>query len=374
MSDVVPVHPDAAAASPAPEPVDAGVWFDVPRLLAHSRPQTGRGVLLLPPLGLGALLGALLITAFNPGPAGIFLAIVLLGVSVGTTIYLARLAAAARAERQRVREAEELVTLRHWPQAAAVLRSLLDRPMRLNPSRRTALVALARTLGRYGLYDEAIEVADAILADRGTDPATRFAVGCGRAMLLLQSGRLSDANDAIGRLRSEVRQIDTAVKRAVREREEREANGEPGEAEPVATAEPLPEDLPAEAFLDEDSTPAPAGPPSGDAGFDSAALNLVELYRDVHTFHTIEALEAFDAKRTELRDGLGLRFGDALALAAVAAHHTERGDAAQLWADATCLVPAVELTRRYPEVRDVAERYPATPPPSTPHPNEKGAA
>ena len=349
----ISTHDPAPAADDA---FDLAAHFDVPRLLGASRPQIGRGVLFLPTLGLIGLVGALLVTLLGPGGLfGTALALTLLGASLFATIYLTRLAAGAKAERREVRRAEELVTLRHWPQAADELIRLLSRPMRMNPNRRPALVALCRVLGRYGLHDEAVEVAEAAIADRGTDPATRFGVGCGRAMLLLQAGRLGDANDAIGRLRGEVRSVDTAVRRANRARAEAEEQGDPPPAEEV----PDPASLPEEALLDDDTTPATAAAPQTE-GFDPAPLAVVELYRDVQTRHSDEAVEMFESRRDDLREQLGLRFGDALALAAVAAGRLGRtGEAARLWADATALVPAGELLRRYPETAEI--EHPATP-------------
>ena len=334
------------SADPSSVAPDLAAHFDVPALIAASRPQLGGGVLLVPPLGLGALLGAMAVTALANGPWATAAAITLLVVSAACMVYLARLTAAARSERGRVRQADELVTLRHWPQAAALLKDVLGRPMRLGPSRRAALVALVRTLGRYGLYDEAVEAADAA-AEGPIDPATRFALGCGRAMLLLQAGRLSDANDAIGRLKSDVRQIDAALRRARRQAEEN-ADAPPTEEEEV----------PAEALIDD---PDDAVPPEPAEGFDPAALTVVELYRDVQTYHADEALELFESRRGGLRDQLGVRFGDALALAAVAAHRLERpDDARQWWAEATNLASPDELLRRYPEVAEVADAHPAT--------------
>ena len=348
--------------TPQPVPPDPAAWFDTPGLIARSRPQIGRGIVWMPLLSMMGLIAAIVVVSATPNLVGLTLGLALLGGSMGITFYLGRLASGAKAERQRVRRVEELVMLRHWGHAAGEIRSILSQPMKLQPSRRTALVALARILGRYELYDDAVDVADAVMDDPGTDPGTRFAVGCGRAMLLLQSGRLSDANDAIGKLRSDVKQIDATLRRIAREKEERSGDSDsPSPAEPV---EAMPEDLPAAALLDDESSPPPSAP-SSDVGFDSAALTLVELYRDVQTNHNEEALETLAARRDDLRAALGLRLGDALALGAVASHRLGKADdAARLWADATCLVAPVELLRRYPETKDVAQAHPATPHPA----------
>ena len=345
-----PAHSDPA------ERDALAAWFDVPRLLEDSRPRPSGALLLLPPLCIGGLVTALVLTLFRPGALGTVVAALLLMGSFAATFYLSRLARAAGAERDRVREADELVTLRHWTGAAGLLRKLLAEPMRLPPARRGALTALVRVLGRYGLHDEAIDVADAVLDDPHTDPATRYGVACGRAMLLLQGDRLSDANDAIGRLKSETRQIAAAVDRQRREASEA---GESSEAD-ESRAEDDDAQIPPESLLDDEPSllPPSAEPP---AAFEPAALLLVELYRDVQTYHDAEALELYDAKWRAIRDQVGVRLADAAAFAATAAHRLGEGDrAASLWLDATALQPAAELLRRYPEVREVADAHPAT--------------
>ena len=349
---------------PGPPPGDAADWFDVERLLDASTPAPAPPLFLLPPLGLAMMVGALLLTALAPPEIGIPIGLGLVVASVACTVVLVKAATAARDERRRVRDADELVTLRRWPEAAVALRQLLAAPMRLEVNRRPALVALARVLGRYGLHDEAVDAADAVLDDPRTDPATRFAVGCGRAVLLLQGGRLGDANDALAKLRGEVRQVRRAVARAQREREA-------GEQDEAATAEEDVE-LPAEAYLDDEDGPAhpteqTAAP---DADFEPAALTFAELYRDVQTNHHEEAMALFEANRPAFARQLGVRAGDAFAMAALAAEGLGRSDdARRFWADATCLAMPVELVRRYPELSSLASTYPATP-----RPGEGGAS
>ena len=342
-------------AHPRPPTADAADWFDVGRLLDVSRPAPVGPLFLLPPLGLAMMVGALLLTLFAPARIGVPLGVGLLLSSVACTVIVARAATRARDERRRVRDADELVTLRRWPEAAAALRSLLARPMRLDVNRRPALVALARVLGRYGLHDEAIDVAEEVLDDPRTDPATKFAVGCGRAVLLLQGGRLGDANDALSRLRGEVRQVQRAVERARRQAEDGETPAEPTAAEDDSV------DLPAEALLDADDPDAVAPPAAANVEFEPAALIFAEIYRDVQTNHHQEAVELYLENRQLLPRQLGVRAGDAHAMAALAAEGLGRPDEArQYWSEATCLVPTAELTRRYPELASIASLYPAT--------------
>jgi hypothetical protein len=209
---------------------------------------------------------------------------------------------------------------------------------------------------RYERFEEAVEVADAVIGDPHADPATRFAVGCGRAMGLLRAGRLYDAGEAISQLRREVTRLDDAVRRmAQRSADEAEKDAVGGS----------PMDMNAEPESDPARSAAGVvGAMARGAGFDSVALTLVELYRDIQTRHSEEALATVESKRAVLRDGLGVRFADALALASLAARRLERtDDARRLWSEATCLLPESELVRRYPELREVASTEPATPRP-----------
>ena len=229
---------------------------------------------------------------------------------------------------------------------------LLSRPMRLPQHRVLALIQLVRVLSRYERFDDAVEVADVVLEHPMTDPATRFAVGCGRAMALLRAGRLFDAGQAITTLRREVGRIDDALRRA---------DGQRPEADDPASRETVEEGEEAAAL---DSVLASEGTSAEEMPrppFDSAALTMVEMYRDIQTRHSDEALAMLEEKRPALREALGVRLGDALGLAALASHRQPDVDRARrYWSEATCLTPEVELLRRYPELAEVAGAYPAT--------------
>ncbi len=346
----LPPASPAAAVDPrgdraAPRSVPQGDWIDVPRLLQASRPSAGAGryLLLLPPLGLAGLLGAVILMLFSPGRSFWLpvMALVSLAASAGALVAMARIATRARQERRVVSEIEELITLRHFRPAAGRLVGLMSRPMRLGPNRTMAMVQLARVLERYGRFEEAIEVAEAIGRDPAADPATRFILGCARAMSMLRAGRLYDAGEAISQLRREVNRLDDAVRRMA-ERAGEEA---------------------ADAEVEHDPAPGPRS-------FDSVALVMVELYRDVQTRHSAEALATVEEKRQALRDGLGMGLADALALGSVAAHRLgDASKAARMWAEATLLMAEDELVRRYPEVREVAGPFRASP-----RPRERGVA
>src|SRR5688572_15270267 len=358
-------RPVAGGEAPAPPTP----WLDVPGLLESSMPRgaMGRWLLLLPPIGLLGLMTAVFLMLLSPGRA-LWLplvALAALAVSAGEKMALSRLAAGVRGERQKVGQIDELITLRHFPPAGSGLIALLGRPMRLGQTRMLALIQLARVLMRYDRFDEAIEVADAVISDPHADPGTRFAVGCGRAMALLRAGRLYDAGEAISQLRRELSRLDDAVRRLSKD------TGSPAEPSPGAPTEHL--EL-ADEHREETMTAAQSAAgvlgtmARKGIGFDSVALTLVELYRDIQTRHSEEALATVESKRTALRDGLGIRLADALALASLAARRLGRGEeSSRLWSEATCLLPESELLRRYPELREVA-----MPERATPRPGERG--
>jgi hypothetical protein len=365
-------RPVAGGEAPAPPTP----WLDVPGLLESSIPRgaMGRWLLLLPPIGLLGLMTAVFLMLLSPGRA-LWLplvALAALAVSAGAMMALSRLAAGVRGERQKVGQIDELITLRHFPPAGSGLIALLGRPMKLGQTRMLALIQLARVLMRYDRFDEAIEVADAVISDPHADPGTRFAVGCGRAMALLRAGRLYDAGEAISQLRREVSRLDDAVRRLSQD------SGSPAEPSPIPTAtEPL--EL-ADEHREETVTAAQSAAgvlgtmARKGIGFDSVALTLVELYRDIQTRHSAEALATVESKRTALRDGLGIRLADALALASLAARRLGKGeDSSRLWSEATCLLPESELLRRYPELREVAMPERATPRPGERPPVGAGA-
>ena len=209
-----------------------------------------------------------------------------------------------RAEQQRMMALEEMVQLRRWEPAAAMLEQMLSRPM-LNPfNHAQALLYLSTVLARYHRYEDAIAVHNYLLDELHLDGPAGFAARLGRAMSMVHEDHLVDADRAISELR-------------------RMSNDE------------------------------------------SAGLTLIEIYRDVKTGHPAEAIELFNGRRDILRRQLGHRFADACALAARAYDLAGQADqAAKTYRLATLLSPAVELSRRYPEVAKMAEKYPPAPAPA----------
>jgi tetratricopeptide (TPR) repeat protein len=223
---------------------------------------------------------------------------------------------AHRAEQLQLEAAEELVTLRRWPQAAVLLEGMLMTPTRTPGARVQALIYLAGVLARYHRFEDAIAVQNHLLEHVNLDENTAHALRLGRAMAMLRDDHLFDADRAISDLRRSTRRSE-------------EADG------------------------------GASGP-----GFESAGLALIELYRDVKTGHPAEAVELFNAKLPILRQQLGHRVGDAYALLAKACDLLGRQNEAQdAYAKATLLSPVEELSRRYPEVQSLAGKYQAVPTP-----------
>jgi hypothetical protein len=214
-------------------------------------------------------------------------------------------ARARRIELVRLEAAEELVQLRRWPQAALLLQSLLSRPTRSPLSQLRALVYFSAVLARFHRFDDVITIDEHLLETMPLDAAAQHMVKLTRATSLLREDRLFDADRAISDLRR--------------------------------------------------------SPQSSESG----GLALLEIYRDVKTGHPTEALEIFAKKQDLLRRQLGHRLADVYVLMAKA-HDllNQPAEAAGAYATATLLAPAVELWRRYPEIADLAGKYPQSPAPA----------
>lgn len=282
-------------------------FLDVPALLQRSVPRPRA-----PLMGYlaGGVVLALVIATLNvqakglPGGqdlARVMSGVVLVGLVAAMSFFAVSTVRRHREAQALVDAAGEMVQLRRWPQAGIVLEQILSQPARSHAMRSRALVYLASVLARYHRFDDAIAVQNHLLDNDLVDPATAFGVRVARAMAMLREDHLFDADRAM----SELRRL--------------EGTGESG------------------------------------------GLALVEIYRDVKTGHPVEAVDVFETKLPSLRDQLGHRVADAYALAARAYQLLGRdGEAADAWAKATALAPALELLRRYPEVNDVASKYHAT--------------
>jgi predicted negative regulator of RcsB-dependent stress response len=222
--------------------------------------------------------------------------LLMLGVIIGMSVFASHAVKQQRQEQQRLEAVEELVQLRRWDQAGAMLDALLAQPTRSGAARLQALIYLASVLARYHRFADAIAVQNYLLENARMDPAATHSLKVMRAMALLHEDQLFDVDKALSDLRRE----------------------------------------------------AP----------DSAGLALVEIYRDVKTGHPAEAIDIVQSRLPAMRAQLGHRVADVHALAARAYDLLDRdAEAAAAYERATLLSPAEELIRRYPELAPLGEKY-----------------
>lgn len=281
-------------------------FLDVPRLLEASQPLPRPQWLWYGMISFAVIvLTSTFASANNPQAQMAVRAlggVAMLGLVVGMGLYTSHMVRQQRAEQQRVEAVEELVQLRRWDQAAAMLNGLLSIPTRTPGARLQALIYLASVLARYHRFADAIAVQNHLLEHAEFDLGTAHGLKLMRAMAFLHEDQLVDADRAMTDLRRE----------------------------------------------------SP----------DSAGLALVEIYRDVKTGHPAEAVEVFNARLPVLRSQLGHRVADAYAL--IARAHDLLGqetEAAAAFERATLLTDPAELYRRYPEVAAIRDKYAPAPVP-----------
>ncbi len=279
-------------------------FLSVPDLLEHSQPRP-----MVP--WLWYLLGIILLTSMVGAYWGsnnelasfvlnLLTFLVMVGSLAGLMLIYRRTARLFRREHQQVEAVGELIQLRHWSQAAGLLQQLMSSPMRAAPMRIQALIFLASVQARYHRFAQAIEIHEYLLENVQLDPMTDHGIRLARVIALLHEDRLTDADGALAELR-----------RTDRQRE-------------------------------------------------SGGLALVEMYRDIKTGHPSEAIAIFQQRRSAIRQQLGHRLGDAFVLLACAHDMMQQRELAQhAYTQATLLVPAVELHRRYPETAGLAGTYTA---------------
>lgn len=291
---------------PAPSPA----FLDVPALLDRSQPKARVGLFWYA-LG-GFLLVVLAATLLSQGSetgrriVDALSAVLMVAVMGGMAVFTAVTVKKHRGEQQALEAAGELVQLRRWPEAAALLQDVLSRPSRTPAMRGQALIYLASVLARYHRFGDAIAVFEHLLDHNLVDGPTAHRLRLGRVMAMLREDHLFDADRALAEVRRTV----------------------------------------------------------SSAGVESAGLALVEIYRDVKTGHPDEAVQIFEQRLPVMRDQLGHRVADAYALAARAYDMLGRSAEAQdAYFRATLLAPLVELHRRYPEVEKLAGRYQPSPAP-----------
>lgn len=282
-------------------------FLEVNRLLDSSAPRPRPHPRML--VGGILLLATLAIFYIGAAPQesrpliSFFICLLLLAAIGAVAAYLVFVVRHFRAAQQQVQQIGELVQLRRWPEAAVALETYLSEPAQTQQLQFQALAFLAPVLARLGRFEDAIVVQTHLIDDGRIDPSGLAALKLGRAMTMLHEDHLFDADRAISELRR--------------------------------------------------------SPAAG-----SAALALLEIYRDVKTGHPAEAVELFEQKLPVLRDQLGHRAADAYALVARAYDLLGReAEARTAFHNATLLAPVVELFRRYPEVRKLADSYQPAPAP-----------
>ncbi|MGN6726222.1 MAG: hypothetical protein ACTHLZ_09910 [Tepidisphaeraceae bacterium] len=302
--------------TPAPAPPT-----QVADLLALSRPRPGfryAGRLIL--LTWALVLLGMVLGLSEAAQAG-FISVALVATIVGTVL-LWSMARAYQTERLELDRLEDAIALKHLALAGPRLEGVMSHPMRSVDNRLRAMLLLASVLSRANRYDDALAVYNELIDREGIAGPGGAMVKVGRAMAMLHTDHLYDADRAINDLR---RLIDRGG-------------------------------IGMEMMAIDDSLPAQPANPSA-----IASLRLVELYRDLKTGHTAEAIELFGQHLPQMRSGLGHRVAEAHALAALAYDRASRPlEAQQHFADATALQPLVELVLRYPELRPLTEKYTPT--------------
>lgn len=303
-SDLSQPAPGTAATAPGP------AFLDVPALLESSQPRPAAPRFWLMVGGFAAVvLASALLTTAGPQMRNLVRLLslaVMIGLMGGLSLLTMWMVRRFKAEQQAVEGIGELVQLRRWTEAAALLDQYLSRPSRSPQLRGHALLYLASVLARYHRFEDAVAVYDHLLDHENIDPGTAWGLRLGRAMALLGEEHLHDADRAISELRR-------------------------------------------------------MAPPDRESG----GLALVELYRDVKTGHAQDAVDRFARSLPAMREQLGHRVADAYALAARAYDLLGRtAEAQDAFAKATLLSPPPELYRRYKEVEKLQDRYdPAVAPP-----------
>jgi len=241
---------------------------------------------------LALLLAALLVSLFVPGPAGLALPWIAL---LGVLTWMQRQAHRARQLQAGARAVQELAMLRRAPEALRVAWPLLPRLKTMPALHGRTIVAMAHCLDLADAHDAAIVGYDYLLERMPADHPGAFQLRVQRAISALFADRLSDADDALRRLRNTVERFTNT---------------------------------------------------SLHAGF-----LLAELIQDVRTHHYEEALTLCDEWTAALRP-LGVEAGFGHALVALCHHEARNADAArQHWASATTLLPPSVLLHKFPELK-----------------------
>src|SRR3954452_196247 len=147
---------DSVMAEPSAE------FLDVPRLLERSVPQARPAWVWYAMLSLAVFAMTTTWTGEkNPqvrGAVQLMGGVAMLAIVGGMGWFASYVVALQRKEQQRVEAIEELVQLRRWDQAAAMLDSMLAKATLTMGARLQALVYLSSVLARYHRFADAIAV------------------------------------------------------------------------------------------------------------------------------------------------------------------------------------------------------------------------
>ncbi|MEM8739010.1 MAG: hypothetical protein AAGG38_11120 [Planctomycetota bacterium] len=295
MATNLPPTPDASARL-SEHPPTADELADY--LETHRAAAPSAWVQRVPLMALG---GAVLLALLLGGPAGWVLPwlafttfIIYQGQRVGSVKLLGR----------RLDRAQDLVMLRHHGAAWQLAWRLIPRLVTHPALQHRAVAVLARSLSEAGAHDAAMVAYDRLLEDLPDGHPGAIQLRVQRAIASLFTEQLSDADDALRRLRGPV--------------------------------EPL------------------AGSTVG------AAYRLACLFQAVQTAHYREAIEESDGLVEALRPlGVDAGYGHAL----LAWCHRQRGDEAagdaeqarSWWARATTLLPHRSLVARFPLLGEMSD-------------------
>lgn len=274
----------------------------VNQLIRSSEPASRlwRGPMLIL-MGLSVLLGA---AWANPDllPAGRTLAYVLPQcLLVAIVAVIAWDGRRRRLIGRRLQEAMEAVLLQDWATARQVVCELLRCPIRQPTIRTQSLLALAAVAETDQHYDSAQRICEYILQTGIGSPLQQHTAEVALGAALLRTGQTTDAVALIDRL----------------------------------------------AVLD---LPGPL----------KAQVELLALFREVTMGHADDSVRRADERKELFRTHLGTRAGYGYALMAAAFDRMQQSEPAlRFWHDATLLIPPQELLKRFPEMKSVADRYPA---------------
>lgn len=271
------------------------------QLIMSSRPRGGliRGPMFIL-LGLSVLLGTLAGDANLPSNSWwmwVMPQVIILAIA-GIMYYTIR----RQKELARyVQKSVEAVQLGQWAEAWKTLNRLLRRPVPHPSARAESLLALAAVAEASDSFEVSQRIYEHMLEERQADPLQLHTARVGLGAAMLRTGQTTDAVGLIDRLERE--------------------------------------DLP---------------------GSLKAHTELLALYRELTMGHAADRLDRAEERRTLFRRYLGSRAGYGYALLAAVFHHAGQGEqAARYWHDATMLVPADELARRFGELEPLVDKYPA---------------